>query len=269
MSGHPFELELNQPTPRRVAARDGYALGCLLWVGRVLFVPHTVIGLVFVYRAVVTCVLNLGVLLAGEPAVGHVTAKSEHMNQKGMVSYWVEYVFTLDGAEYAGSVSPDADEYATVRENQPVAVWAWRPDPVAAHWRNLPGHSPRRDVLTAVGAALFWNAIVLLTWWWLAIRPWLQRRLIRYGVPAAGRVRDVTESQGKSNPHYRIRYDYPVEPDGRLRAGSRTLAYFSSDDDRKVVTDLKAGDTLTVLYDSRWPRQNLLYRFAHYRAVSP
>src|SRR4051794_23099938 len=98
MSTHAFELELNQPIPRRIAGRDGRVYGCLLWVGRVLMLPHTVIGLNFLYQAVVASVLYLGVLLAGVPTAGRVTTKSEETTRRGVVHHTVEYVFTLDGA---------------------------------------------------------------------------------------------------------------------------------------------------------------------------
>jgi hypothetical protein len=261
MTAHAYEPELDQPIPRRITGRDGCVYGCLLWVGRVLFLPHTAIGLVFLYRAVVTSVLNVGVLLAGVPAAGRVTDKSEWTTRRGVEHHEVEYVFTLDGAEYPGRVFPDADGYAAIQVGQPVAVWVWREDPARGHWPGLPGHSPRRDVLVAIGAALFWNAIVLATWWWLAVRPWRRRQLVRYGVPTAGRVREVTAVPGKIGVAY-LRYEYPVGPAGEWR--SRSVEAHP-----REVADLKGGDTLTVLYDPRRPRRSLPYRLSPYKAVPP
>jgi hypothetical protein len=258
---HAFEPELDQTIPRRIAGRDGCAYGGLLWAGRVLFLPHTVIGLVFLYRAVVTSVLNLGVLVVGVPAAGHVTGKSEDTSRRGVVHYTVEYVFTLDGAVYSGQVFPDADGYAAVEVGQPVDVVAFRRAPADAHWPGLPGHSPSRDVLQAIGTALFWNGIVLATWWWLAVRPWRRRQLVRYGVPTAGRVREVTKTPGKTDMGY-LRYEYPVGPAGESR--SRSVEVHLRD-----VADLKAGDTLTVLYDPARPRRSLVYRLSPYQAVPP
>ena len=261
MFAHAFELELNQSTPRRIAARDGYVYGCLLWVGRVLMLPHTLIGLHFLYRAVATTVLNLGVLWAGVPAAGHVTGKSEHTTRRGTVYHAVEYVFTLDGMDYPGQVYPDADGYATVEVGQPVDVLAFRPAPAGGHWPGLPGHSPRRDVVSAITTALFWNGIMLACWWLLAVRPWRRRQLIRYGVPVAGRVLAVTEVQGKIDMAY-LRYEYPVGPADPWRSRSVEANLLE-------VADLKAGDTLTVLYDPRRPRRSLAYRFSPYQAVPP
>ena len=99
MADYQFEPELLQPTPRPVAAREACVLGCLLWAGRLLVLPHTYIGLLFIYRAAKATVLYFGVLWAGVEVEGRVAGKAEHTTRNGRVYYTVDYVFPVGEAE--------------------------------------------------------------------------------------------------------------------------------------------------------------------------
>lgn len=266
MRPHTYEPELAQPTPRRLAAREGCGHGCVLWLGRVLLLPHTTVGLYAIYKAVTLTLLDLAVLTSGTVVPGHVTGKHTSPGKGGRVYYTVEFAYVVDGAAYAGSTTPDADEYAAVAVAQPIEVRVYPPYPAEARWPGLPGHDPGREALGMIVAALFWNAIVFLCWWWVALRPYRQRRLIRWGRPTTAVVREVKSGAGKGGPWYQLRYDYAVEPGGdvsRWRSRKLTLDY------PKSAADVQAGDVLTVLYDPRRPRRHLVYRFADYQAVPP
>src|SRR5262245_58738012 len=69
---HLFEPELVQPAPRRVRARDGCGLGCALWGGRVISLPHTLAGVFLLYQALRVTVIYFAVLLAGTDVEGHI-----------------------------------------------------------------------------------------------------------------------------------------------------------------------------------------------------
>src|SRR4051794_10462245 len=96
-----FEPELDQPTPRRVAAREGCGYGCGLWAVRLFCLPHTLIGPFLAYQAARAVVLYLGVMLGGTDVEGHLTRKAEHAGKKGR-NYTADYVFVVGGVEYEG-----------------------------------------------------------------------------------------------------------------------------------------------------------------------
>src|SRR5205823_13138418 len=111
--------------------------------------------------------------------------------------YTVDYVFAVDGVEYAGQAQPDAESYAALQEGQPIRVQVWEAGPEGGHsWDGSEAGS-----LSTVGglcfAALFWNGMISIIVWQFYLRPWRKRRLVRYGMPTAGVVREVKVSQEK------------------------------------------------------------------------
>jgi hypothetical protein len=263
MTAPTFEPELAQPTPRRIAAREGCVLGCLLWAGRLLALPHTLAGLYLIYQAAKATVLYFGVLWAGVEVEGRVTGKAEHTTRKGTVYYTVDYVFPVDGFEHAWQFQPDADRYAAIREGQPIAVRAWPAAPRDGHWVDGRGGPSGLSAGPAWFAALFWNGIVSLLVWYLYVRPYRQRQLIRYGVPTTGIVREVAVADSRSTDRFTVRYEYAVP------AGHRTLRGKATALQHLGAAELTPGDVLTVLYDPRRPRRSLAYRFSDYQAVPP
>jgi Protein of unknown function (DUF3592) len=261
-----FEPELLQPTPRRLSALDGCAAGCVLWPIRLFILPHTLVGPFLIYQAVKATVLYFGVLWAGVEVEGHVTGKAEHPSRKGSY-YTADYAFAVDGIEYAGQFQPDAGRYALLQEGQPIPVRAWPAAPRDGHWTGSSG-ATLGAAGTAWVMALFWNGILSVFLWQLYVRPYRQRRLVRYGVPTAGIVRAVTAQESRQPPEtYQVRYEYAV-PAGHRTAGGlfhgTATAHRNQGD-----AELRPGDVLTVLYDPRRPRRSVLYRFGDYKAVEP
>jgi uncharacterized protein DUF3592 len=263
MSPHAYEPELDQPTPRRVAAREGCAYGCGLWAVRLFCLPHTLVGPFLLYQAGRAAVLYFGVLLAGTEVDGTVAHKTAREGKKGPY-YTVDYVFAVDGAEYPGQTQTDAETYAGLREGQPIRVRVWEAAPAGGHsWDGSEAGSLGGLAGICFGA-VGWNAFLGVFIWFLYVRPWRRRQLVRYGVPAAGRVHAVKVSQEKGGPAYRVYYTFTAGPSelfGGRRSGSVRVS------PPKDASDVKAGDVLTVLYDPKRPRRSLLYRFAHHKAV--
>jgi hypothetical protein len=265
MSAHTFEPELDQPTPRRIAAREGCAHGCGLWFVRLFCLPHTLAGPFLVYQAVRAIVLYLGVQYAGTDVEGAIVQKAEHSVKKGRY-YTADYVFTVGGVEYTGHVQLNAETYAALREGQPIPVRVWESAPQAGHSWDGSEAGSLAGVKGLCFAALAWNAGLSVLVWFLYVRPWRQRQLVRYGQPTAGVVREVALSKNGKTPAYRIRYEYtpgPSEIFGGRRSGSVKVSPL------KLAADVKVGDVMTVLYDPRRPRRNVLYRFGDYKAVGP
>jgi hypothetical protein len=265
MSPHTFEPELDQPTPRRIAAREGCAYGCGLWAVRLFCLPHTLIGPWLIYQAVRAVVLSLGVLVAGVDVQGTVTRKTETQHRKGPY-YSADYVFTVDSTQYSAQTALNADEYASLREGQAIRVRVWEAFPQSAHWPGVSGSPPYGSVGGLCLAALFWNGIMSFVVWKFYVHPWRQRRLVRHGVPAAGLVHETKTWPEKQGPAYRIRYTYTPGPSDLFadrQSGSVKVSHPQS------AVDVKVGDVLTVLYDPRRPRRSLLYRFGDYKAVVP
>jgi hypothetical protein len=263
MSEHTFEPELDQPTPRRVAARDGCTYGCGLWVGRLFLLPHTLAGLFILYQALRATVLYLGVLLAGTDVEGHITAKTEHPHRKGAY-YTADYAFTVDGDAYAAQMPINADEYAALRVGQTIPVRAWDAAPHAAHWVDAAASSPLKPVGAAWFGALLWNGFMSVVVWFLYVVPWRRRQLVRYGVPTAGVVRAIVYCKDGKADARRIEYEYTPGPSELFRdrlSGSVKIT-------PQRAAEVKVGNVLTVLYDPRRPKRSVLYKFSDYKARS-
>jgi hypothetical protein len=270
---HHFEPELAQPPPRPVQRRGGWQSGCGLWFLRLFLLPHTLAGVWLLAMATASTVLWVGVLLLGTEVAGNVVRKTEHRSRKGGVYREVEYSFLVDGVEYTGKVSPDADGYAALQEGQPITVRAlpWAPgggDSIGGfgrrHWPRMPGCSPFWDVTWFWFIALFWNGILSVFLWQAYVRPWFQRRLLRHGLPATGVVLQARSGTNRGTRFLRVRYEYTPAPGDagadRLYAGSVTAT-------GPGFPAFEEGDELTVLYDPRRPRRSVPYRLADYEVT--
>jgi Protein of unknown function (DUF3592) len=263
---HTFEPELDQPTPRRVAAREGCGYGCGLWFVRLFALPHTLAGPFLLYQAGRAVVLYLGVLFAGTEVEGTITKTAEHTGKK-RTYYTADYMFTLGGVEHTAHTSLDEEDFATLHKGQAIRVRVWEAAPDDAQWPDVVGSHPLRGVGGACLAALFWNAFVGVIVYFFYVRPWRRRQLVRYGEPTPGVVRSVAVVHENKQLAYKIRYEYAV-PAGQRSAGGRLPGSVKASKDSGAA-NVRVGDVLTVLYDPWRPRRSLLYRFADHKAVLP
>src|SRR5262245_49099630 len=171
MSAPTFEPELDQPLPRRVCAREGCGYGCGMWFFRLFIMPHTVIGVWFLFKAISAIVLTSGVMYTGQDADGKIVRKVESQGKRGPY-YSADYVYVVvDQAQYEATVSLDANQYAALREGQAITVKVYVPGVEWGHWPGVPGYSAVRVIRGMVFGALFCNAIMSEFSYMLYVRP--------------------------------------------------------------------------------------------------
>jgi Protein of unknown function (DUF3592) len=263
MTANTFEPELDQPLPRRVRARERYAYGCGLWFLRLFLLPHTLVGLWLIFKAASWILLSVCVLLAGQDVDGRIVRKVVTQGKKGPY-YSADYVYPVDQIEYEGKVSLEANEYAAMREGQPITVKVFAPGVECGHWPGVASHSPLREVGGIVFGAVFWNGIMSIFVYMLYVRPWRQRWMVRRGLPTAGLVRQVQQWSNKGTKMVRIRYDYAVPAGGHTRGGVFSGKMTASG---SQVNAVAIGEIVTVLYNPGRPHRSLVYALADYKAV--
>jgi hypothetical protein len=266
MSTSTFEPELDQPLPRRVAASEGCGYGCGIWFVRLFILPHTLVGVFLIFTAITRIVLALGVFMAGTEVDGRIVRKIETKGKKESVYYSAEYVYTVDQVEYSDTVSLNSDQYAAMREGQPISVKVFVPGIEGGHWPSVGGNSPLLDVAGTCVIALFWNGILSVFLYPLYYLPWRHRWMVRRGLPAAAIVRDVQRWTNKNTKMVKARYEYAVPPDGHSPGGVFSGKMTSSDKEGETI---QVGTIVTVLYSPRRPHRSLVYRLALFKAVLP
>jgi hypothetical protein len=88
--------------------------------------------------------------------------------------------------------------------------------------------------------------------------PLLERKLVRSGVPAAGKITSKYRSRGlRGGVGYSVKYEFLTDSGERI------------EEDRVVngprYDSVHEGQTLTILYDRHHPRKNVIYKLAAYR----
>jgi|GEM_PF-1557950 len=264
MSAPTFEPELDQPLPRRVRAREGCGYGCGLWFFRLFLMPHTIIGVWILFKAISAIVMTFGVMFAGQDVDGKIVRKVETQGKKGPY-YSAEYVYVVDQVQYEGKVSLDANQYAAVREGQAITVKVYAPGVECGHWPGVPGYSAFGAIGGMLFAAVFWNAIMSVFVYMLYVRPWRLRQLVRRGRPTEGIVRHVHRYMNKGTKTVQVRYDYVIPRDDHSAGG---VFKGKTSGTGPAAEKLHVGAIVTVLYDPRRPKRNLLYALADFKAVT-
>jgi hypothetical protein len=256
---HVVEPELLTPIPRPVRHRDRLEAGCLVGCLQLFILPHTVAGFFLLHQFIVAAYFYIAVSRSGVDLEGRVTQKVETPGRK-RTSYHIDYVFTKDGEDHSGHVYLEPEVYTTFQVGDPLSLRVYSLTPREGRWHLVPGQHPGRDLAGIGFACLAWNGMIWGMYWFMYVRPWRQRKLVRDGVVAVGRVLAVTSWPEKSRVAYKVRYEFdPYFSGEQGTRGSKTVRYPLS------AADVQVGETLTVLYDRRKPRRNLLYRFADYR----
>jgi hypothetical protein len=261
-----IDSELAAPPPRVVRHRDGFGAGCGLWAIRLFILPHMIIGLGMLGTALTTTVQYVRVLVVGVECAGHVVQKTAEKGSKGHVYYSVDYAYPVNGVEHRGRVSVDQHVYEGLTEGDPVPVRTLESDPEKNPWPRIGSRSAPMEVLVAWGAALFWNGIMSFGIWFLYVRPYRARRLIRYGEPTVGMIRSWAPQPTKGGMAYKLTYEYPVTDlsglSGTVQTGTMTTQ-------RKDGADYLPGRPVTVVYDPEKPWRSVIYALGDYRAQAP
>jgi Protein of unknown function (DUF3592) len=264
MSTSNLEPELDQPFPRRMRAREGCGYGCGLWFFRLFMMPHTIIGVWILFKAISAIVMTSGVMLAGQDVDGKIVRKVETQGKKGPY-YSADYIYVVERVQYEATVSLDANQYAALREGQAITVKVYAPGVDFGHWPGVPGYSAFGAIGGTVFAALFWNAIMSVFVYMLYVRPWRLRQLVRWGWPTEGIVRHVHRYMNKGTKMVQVRYEYVVPPDAVQSGGVFTGKTSGTG---PAAEAFHVGSIVTVLYDPRRPKRNLLYALADFKAVT-
>jgi len=260
-----IDSDLATPPPRVVHYRDGLGAGCGLWALRLFILPHMVVGVWLLGTALLATVQYVRVLSVGVECDGRVVKKTAEKGSKGHTYYSVEYAYPVNGVEHTGRVGVDPDVYDGLKEGDPVRVRTLESDPEKNPWPRIGSQSAPMGVLIAWGIALFWNGIMSVGVWGLYVRPWRARRLIRYGEPVPGTVRNWAAVPVKGGTAYKLTYEYTA-PDASGLPAPRTGKMTS---ERKEAADYKPGRAVTVVYDPERPWRSVIYALGDYRAYEP
>jgi hypothetical protein len=258
-----IDSELATPPPRMIRHRDGWGAGCGLWVIRLFILPHMLVGLWLLGTALTTTVHYVRVLAVGVECEGHVVKKTAEKGSKGHIYYWVDYAYPVNGVVHVGRVRVDEDVYDGLNAGDLVPVRTLESDPEKSPWPRIGTRSAPMDVLAAWGVALFWNGILSVGIWFLYVRPWRARRLIRYGEPASGVIRTWSSYKVKSGTEYKLTYDYTA-PDASGLPTPRTGKMTTQ---RKDGAGYLPGRPVTVVYDPEKPWRSVVYALGDYRAA--
>jgi hypothetical protein len=257
-----IDSELATTPPRVVHHRDGWGAGCALWGIRLFILPHMLVGLWLLGTALSTTVHYVRVLAVGVECEGHVVKKTAEKGSKGHIYYWVDYAYPVDGVEHVGRVRVDEDVYNGLNAGDPVPVRTLESDPEKSPWPRIGTQSAPMDVLAAWGIALFWNGVMSGGIWFLYVRPWRARRLIRYGEPTVGMIRSWAPQPTKGGTAYKLTYDYTA-PDASGLLMPRTAKMTTQ---RKEAACYLPGWPVTVVYDPEKPWRSVVYALGDYRA---
>lgn len=241
---------------------------------RVFVLPHTLIGLYMVWMIIRTVALPL----SGEEVLARVTRVWSEPGGKGGTRYKASLQFDDHGVvrtdttsiteprfrelqrAFAAASGPERAEGPDVPPEsdwQPAAVRYIRLGPLTR--AELTDGSHRDDfggLVCLVPWAMFWNTAVAVFWHQLYVVPARQRRLVRRGRPARGRVTDKTV-KGRST--YRVAYVFETEA-GRAAAGAFEVS-------PAVWNGAKPGDEVTVLHYAGRDSPSLVYEYCEYTAV--
>lgn len=237
--------------PRSIRRRK--ALGGGIWAGRLIILPHTLIGMgliVFVF-------VVLGWIMAGTDTRGLVIKKFEESDE-GKAVYKVRYTFdagdkaredttTLERAQWAALTesSPEADARSSVRVRY-LRIGPWV-------YSNALGEG--ESVWGALGFAVvfagFWNGIVFLFVYFLWIAPYRGRRLYKWGQAVPGVIVSIRNSRPR-------KVEYEFESAGQTCRG------------RMSVSDgnVSVNEAVTVLHKPGNPRKSVIYEYGQWECVA-
>lgn len=246
--------ELLTPTPRAVQ-RKGKRIGRI--AVSLFLVPHTLIGI----GIIVVCILN-PIVIFGTPARQAVVQRvySSH-SSKGGTSYFVQYMYMMDGAERVSTDQLYRKETKQFHAHDKIAVHAVRIGSKYYGMRELSVSRYMAHDAPLWFAAVFWNGIVSLFWlfFWGPVR--LARSLVRSGTPAAGTVTGKRISRGKSNTPI-VKYTFcPRESPNQPLTRELQVS-------REAWEAACEGQVITVLYQPDNPKRNVAYEFCDYVAVA-
>jgi hypothetical protein len=225
-------------------------MGCL----QLFILPHTLVGCWLLLYAVYAT----SVCLFGKSVPGRVVAR-DYTTDDGSTSYHLVCEYRIDGKAYRANASASDEEYRSVSNGTQVDVRLMPFLPGVGARPLLPGRSLLSTLWQPWLFALFWNAIVSVFVLIFYVGPWMERRLVARGEPAAGRiVRKETDTRGDS-PTYYLHFEFAP-----ATAGSAGMVSGRRSVEAAAYDRVRGGDRVTVLYDPNRPKRSVLYEYADY-----
>jgi hypothetical protein len=190
----------------------------------------------------------------GKGTFGRVTETSISYARSGRI-YHVGYTYDVDGTTYHERTTPGADEYASFVRGRTCLV-TYLPEQPRTNYPGRPGPELQRRNQAAVSLAVF-MAVGLGAWRvWLEVTMRREFALARDGEPFVGRVVDVGQTRGKNRMYYWAAHAFQSPSDEPVS----DWHYLP----RGVWDHLRAGKSITLLYDTANPRRHLpLYAFKY------
>jgi len=210
--------------------------------------PFLLVSLFLVYRVVNGAAL----FTLGSRAPATIVSARERFRTGGETSYEVGFTFRADGRVIAARRSvADYDERAAYD----ALYFAFRPAWSPMLRRRKESYASNQGYWLVLCG--LWNTLVLPFTWFLWVIPLRQRRLVRCGVPAIGRIVELPASDDADPLDFRMRYAFTPEGSEAVFTGTAVAP-------KGEHTHPRLGDTLTILYDPRRPSSNLAYRYTSY-----
>lgn len=262
-----FEFEANPaglgPPPRRVRRvwrRSGWTI-----FGRLLIVPHTIIGI----GLAGALVREIGTAAFGANATGSATRVFETKG-KGGPRYHVAYRYDTRSGHHSGDITINLIQYyyysdalgQTLRENRSlpeVTVRFIEVGPWHYGYAIASGDSAWSGIWESAFMACFWNTVVGVFSFLLYVLPHRQRQLFRYGTATEGIVTSKRKESHRGTGYY-ISYTFCPESSRDFKAemwvGKREWGTAS------------VGQRVTVLHHTGQSRPSVVYEFAEFTCES-
>lgn len=252
-----LRLPTRLPTPvsplvPRTVRRKGKRIGGGIWAGRIIILPHTLIGIGLIGFVFIV----LAWIIAGTDTLGMVIKKFQESDE-GKPVYKVRYTFTagdktredtttLERAQWQALTesSLEADARSSVHVRY-VRIGPWV-------YSNALGKD--ESVWGALGFAVlfagFWNGIVFLFVYILWIAPYRGRRLYKWGQAVPGVIVGISNSRPR-----KVQYEF--ESAGQSHRGSMHVS----------DANVSVNEAVTVLHKPGNPRKSVIYEYGQWECV--
>lgn len=243
------------PPPRRVTGSPGASI----WFGRVLLLPHTLVGLGSVVAVIVVVLWSLfGVVSRGDVVGGHISTR------KGQTIYLLDYTYEVDGITRSDSGTVPKDTFRSLlparhKDKTSVQVNHFQLGPL--HLARLTAEGAPAKLLLPLGAwAIFWNGILASFFYMFWVQPIRRKQLYRSGRGTPGTIVHKRSQSGGKTLTFKVAYRYTSDTGASLSAEMKTS--------RDRWEQATIGQPVTVLYWPDNPRRSIVYELGEYR-VSP
>lgn len=260
------QLQLLRQRPRRVRIKPRKSN--LFF--KLFIVPH----MLWAYSSLFTLLLAMVVVIFGSNVTGKVLSANTTGGKKP--KYTIEYSYAVGSQVFIGRNDVSQEEYNSLKVRDTIAVRHLKTrtetDSQIVFSQNRWSH-----VQSLLFDTIFINIIVGVFVYGLYVLPALQRRLISRGVATLGHITEVRKVNGKSTT-YELTYTFaPIEYTSTILNNSLQFLPKTQRESPEIESKIQVlerdftgadvGDQVTIIFDERKARRNLIYRFADYEIV--